>query len=78
METTVYQSNISIIHNSLDLLISKIVNNNNNNNNNNRGGKFDNLTKKVKKTGITIWLDEIQCDILPKTMIKEDNKGNEK
>ena len=35
METTVYQSNISIFHKSLDLLISSILNNNNNNNNNN-------------------------------------------
>ena len=31
---TVYQSNISIFHKSLDLLISSILNNNNNNNNN--------------------------------------------
>ena len=30
METTVYQSNISIFHKSLDLLISSILNNNNN------------------------------------------------
>ena len=35
METTVYQSNISISYKSLDLLISSILNNNNNNNNNN-------------------------------------------
>ena len=31
METTVYQSNISIFHKSLDLLISSILNNNNTN-----------------------------------------------
>ena len=31
---TVYQSNISIFHKSLDLLTSSILNNNNNNNNN--------------------------------------------
>jgi len=30
METTVYQSNISIFHKSLDLLISSIINNNDN------------------------------------------------
>ena len=35
METTVYQSNISTFHKSLNLLISSILNNNNNNNNNN-------------------------------------------
>ena len=34
IETTVYQSNTSIFHKSLDLLISSIINNNNNNNNN--------------------------------------------
>ena len=47
METTVYQSNISIFRKSFDLLISGILNNNNNsssssnnnnnNNNNNEG-----------------------------------------
>ena len=31
METPVYQSNISVLHKSLDLLISSIINNNNNN-----------------------------------------------
>ena len=35
METTVYHSNISIFHNSLDLVISSILNNDNNHNNNN-------------------------------------------
>ena len=43
METTIYQSNISIYHKTLDLLTSSILNNNNNNNNNNN--------KKFKEEG---------------------------
>ena len=40
METSVYQLNLSIFHNSLDLLISSVLNNNNNNNNNNNKSKW--------------------------------------